>query len=116
MTNPIARRVSKAIVQVNPQAGRTHGVEDETPATRIENLLKDIGNYGPYIAEGDPHGWGGGGTLATIYMEPKGSPGDCEIPLDYYAGGLNYSCEASHILGDIYIEFVNAAVACVYPS
>lgn len=107
-------KVATAIVKSCYRAGRTPGVEGESNATRIKNLLRD-GTYGPYIADGDPHQWGGHGAVATIYMEPKGDKGDCHLPLDYYGDGGEVAAKASDLLDGHYIEFVNAAVAVVYP-
>jgi len=108
-------RVAEALVTVNPHAGCRWGRLDspETKAERVANLLRK-GPYGVYVATGDPHGWGGGGAVATIYMEQKGGEGDCIMPLDYYDSGMEFSIDASDLLKDAYIEFVNAAVACVY--
>jgi len=110
-----ARMVAEAICKVCRRAGQAWDAErHQTVAQRVENLLRD-GPYGPYIADGDPHEWGGPGTLATIYMEAKGDDGDCMIPLEYYGDGMLVSIEASALLpGNAYIEFVNAAVAVVY--
>lgn len=117
MTNPnnYARRVAEAIVRSSTSAGRTHNVSGESDTVRTNNLLRET-NYGAYIVEGDPSDWGGGGALATIYLEPKGTKGDCEIPLDYYGGGILVAMKASNELKDAFIEFVNPAVACVYPG
>ena len=49
-------------------------------------------------------------------MESKGTPDDCHLPMDYYDGGFDTSFAASDLLGGYYIEFVNAAVACVYEA
>ena len=77
---PNARSVALALCKVNPQAGQTHNVETpQTVEQRAENLLKET-LYGPYVADGDPHDWGGGEALVTIYMEPKGVQGDCAPP------------------------------------
>jgi len=115
-----ARQVATAIVASCPRAGRTFGAAGESPEQRVENLLADRPPYGAYIVEGDPHGWGEGGDVApavTIHMEPKGLAGDCELPLDYYGSGCEVAGSASDRLpGLYYIEFINAAVACVYPE
>lgn len=108
-------KVAIAIVKASDTAGKTFGVEGESIATRVANLLRD-GPYGPYIADGDPQEWGEGRALATIYMEQKGGDGDCHLPLDYYEEGFEVAAKASDLLGDYFIEFVNAAVACVYPA
>lgn len=91
--------------------------ENESEEKRVENILRD-GKYGPYIVDGDPHEWGGEGAVATIYMEQHGDDGDCFLPLDYYGengeDAFEISQKATEILGDCWIEFCNAAVACVY--
>ncbi len=111
MDNP-SKTVAAAICRVDKRAGQAHeATEQQSIEARAENLLRD-GPYGPYIADGDPGEWGGPGTLATIYMEPRGGSGDCTLPLDYYGNGLDMSCAASNLLpGHAFIEFVNAAVA-----
>jgi len=110
----ISYRVAKALVQVSPSAGlKGEDPGAETEESRIQNLLRD-GPYGVYVGEGDPNEWSGGGALATIYMEQKGGKGDCGKPLDYYGDGMTVAYHASELLGDLYIEFINAAVACVY--
>ena len=117
-----ARRVAIALCKANPLAGIPHeqGVEEASkrPLTltqRAENLLKEVGSYGAYVVEGDPGGWDGG-SLCTIYMEPKGGPGDVLMPLDYWGDGVAVAARASYILGDVYIEFVNPAVAAVWEA
>jgi len=108
-----AKKVALALVKASPKPGRR--TENDTDEERAENLLRS-GKYGPYVADGDPHEWGGGGAVATIYMEQKGDKGDCAKPLDYYGDGFDVAFTASDYLGDYYIEFVNAAVAVVYPA
>ena len=39
-----------------------------------------------------------------------------QLPLDYYGGGILVAMKASNELKDAFIEFVNPAVACVYPG
>lgn len=108
-------KVATAIVEACSRAGRTFDAEHaESDATRIANLLRD-GPYGPYIADGDPQEWSEGRAVATIYMETKGGKGDCHVPLEYYEDGFDVSAKASELLAGHYIEFINAAVACVYP-
>lgn len=105
----IAKRVALALAKANPYAGMSlEKDEKETVEQRAENLLR-LG----YVEAGDPYEWSPG-ALATIYMEPRGGPGDCNIPLDYWGSGMEYSFKASNILGDCYIDFVNAAVAAVH--
>lgn len=106
-----AREVAHAIATVNPEAGQPLG--EEEPATieeRAENLLRDR-EYGAYIQDGDPKGWGG---EVFICMEQHGTSNDCGVPLDYWGDGMHHSLEASSLLEDGYIEFVNAAVAVVH--
>ena len=109
-----AKQVATAIVRSSYSAGRTFGVEDETIEARAENLLRS-GKHGPYVVDGDPNEWGGDGAVATIFMEQKGDAGDCHVPLDYYEGGFDVAFKASDLLPGFYIEFINAAVAVVYP-
>lgn len=112
-----ARTVARALCRANPFAGQQHNVlKRQTLKERTENLLRE-GPHGAYVVNGDPNGWGGGNdkVLVTIYMEPKGDKNDCAVPLDYYGNGFEISCAASDLLGNAYIEFINAAVACVYP-
>lgn len=114
---PIERMVAEAIVKHSRQAGQAWSVTDpQTEEERAENLLRPIGEYKAYIMGGDPYGWSNGTAVATILMEPKGTKGDCEVPLEYYGSGMDVSCRASDELDDHHIEFVNAAVAVVYPS
>ena len=117
-----ARRVAIALCKANPLAGIPHEHFEEeaskrplTLTQRAENLLKEVGSYGAYVVEGDPGGWDGG-SLCTIYMEPKGGPGDVMMPLDYWGDGVGVAARASYILGDVYIEFVNPAVAAVWEA
>ena len=117
-----ARRVAMALCKANTLAGIPHEHFEEeaskcplTLTQRAENLLKEVGSYGAYVVEGDPSQWSGG-SLCTIYMEPKGGPGDVLMPLDYWGTGFEVAERASDILGDVYIEFVNAAVAAVWEA
>jgi len=114
---PIEQRVAEAIVKHSWRAGQACSVtEPQTEEERAENLLKDR-KYGPYIVAGDPNEWSMGGAVATIYTEPRGTKGDCEVPLDTYStDGFDVSCKASDELGDHFIEFLNGGVAAVYPS
>jgi len=117
-----ARRVAMALCKANPIAGIPYKGEhfDEetgkcllTLTQRANNLLKEIGTYGAYVVEGDPHGWDGD-SVCTISMEPKGGDDDVTMPLDYWEGGDEVSCDASGMLKGLFIEFANAGVACVY--
>ena len=117
-----ARRVAMALCKANTLAGIPHEHFEEeaskcplTLTQRAENLLKEVGSYGAYVVEGDPSQWSGG-SLCTIYMEPKGGPGDVLMPLDYWGTGFEVAERASDILGDVYIEFVNPAVAAVWEA
>jgi|TARA_R110000824_G_scaffold3224_1_gene14920 hypothetical protein len=119
-----ARRVAMALCKANTLAGipwEGEHFEEETSkclltlTQRAENLLKEVGSYGAYVVEGDPSQWSGG-SLCTIYMEPKGGPGDVLMPLDYWGTGFEVAERASDILGDVYIEFVNPAVAAVWEA
>jgi hypothetical protein len=116
----LAYRVALAICKESEIAGKRWDSQmkdsDHTPEQRARNLVVPIGNYGPYIVDGDPYEWGGGEALVTITMEAKGPWGDCEPPLDYYnPHSMDASCRASSHLGDMYIEYYNAAVALVWP-
>ena len=116
----IVERVAHAICEANPKAGQSHDTNAQQPtASRARNLVRC-----GYVREGDPQGWGGGSALVTIYLEPKGGAGDCVMPWSYWDDPSGVSIAASSRLiegseGDlplrVYIENVNAAVACVYP-
>ena len=109
----IAQQVANAIVRINSSAGQSWDTEaPQSNKVRAENLLRE-GKHGAYIVEGDPYGWASG-AVATILMEAKGGDGDCIVPLDYYGNGMEESMQASDYLDGIYIEFINAAVACVF--
>jgi len=111
----IIKKVAKAITLNCGSAGQAFGtLEPQSAEVRAENLLRDS-KYGPYIVEGDPYGWTNGNAIATILLEQKGHSNDCHPPLDYWGSGLTVSHRASIALQDYYIEFVNAAVAAVYP-
>ncbi len=114
MSNSIVEMVALAICEANPQAGQPHDCSVRWPAlNRAANLVRCA-----YVREGDPQGWGGGHALATIYLEPKGRADDCVMPWSYWDDGHGVSIAASSRLSlegrDLYIENVNAAVACVY--
>lgn len=111
----VAERVAKALATVSPLAGQNIDVDArQSVETRTKNLLKRHETYGAYIEPGDPHGWGGETAVCTIYMEQKGDKDDCIVPLDYYGGGHEFAMRASEQLDGYYIDFINAAVACVY--
>ena len=110
-----ALAVATAIAKVNQMAGQTHGVDKpQSVEVRAVNFLKQT-KYGPYVEDGDRNGWGSGHATVTIYMESKGTPGDCEVPFDYYDEGFDHALAASQLL-DGHIEFVNAAVAVFYKN
>ena len=115
-TKPIEQRVAEAIVKHSQLAGQAWSVaESQTEKKRAQNLLQGRGKYGPYIVAGDPYQWSRGLAAATIYMEPRGTQDDCEVPFDSHSDGFLSLAEAvSATLGDHYIEFVNAAVASVF--
>ena len=77
---------------------------DNSPEARAKRLI-DCG----YIALGDANGWTRG-ALATLFLELRGGPNDCEPPYDYWG---NYDASFTYE-GPGYVEFVNAAVAGVY--
>jgi len=111
-------QIAEALCQANPSTGIPYDDDDEekgsgtlTLQQRAQNLL-DVG----YVHEGDPYGWGGEMATATILMEPKGCPRDCPPPMDYYGNGMEVGFEASARMGTHYIEYINTAVACVYPA
>jgi hypothetical protein len=120
METKYARRVAIALCKANRMAGIPYGCEDFDEAgactltidQRADNILREK-RFGAYVVEGNPNGWGDG-DLCTIYMEPHGGEEDCIMPLDYYGDGFEVAERASTLLGDLYIEFYNAAVACVY--
>jgi len=108
----IAKTVALAITESCGVAGQEWSVDEpQSSRVRASNLVKN-----GYVLAGDPYEWGGRGVVATILMEPRGGQGDCQIPLEYYGEGMDVSFKASERLGDAYIEFVNPAVACVYPA
>jgi len=108
----VARDVALAICRVNPDAGQPVGEEEPVSSEeRAENLLRGTRQFGPYIEDGDPKGWGG---VVFICMEQHGGDDDCGVPLEYWGNGMHHSLEASALLDDHYIEFVNAAVAVVH--
>ena len=116
MSSSMVRMVARAICEANPNAGQSHDTNaPQSTASRAANLVRC-----EYVREGDPQGWGGGSALATVYLEPKGGAGDCAMPWSYWDDGLGVSIAASSRLGlpsdgrHLYIENVNAAVACVY--
>ena len=111
-----AKTVALALAKANKLAGQQYNAEKtQSIKERAANLTQDLTPYGPYVADGDPQDWGGGHALVTIYMEPKGCKDDCIMPLSYYGDGFEVACKASDLLpGNAYIEFINAAVACVY--
>jgi hypothetical protein len=115
MKKKISERVALALARANRLAGQPiENCDAILPVeVRAANLLADS-PWGPYVVEGDPYEWGHGRASATILLEQKGHKGDCHVPMDYYDGGIEVSCRASEILGDHFIEFVNAGVACVY--
>jgi hypothetical protein len=111
-----AKQVALAITRSSGTAGQAYDAEEPQGAEqRAENLTSPVGEYGPYIVEGDPYGWSEG-ALATILMEQKGSKGDCFVPLNYYGDGMTVSHLASSRIKGGYIEFVNAAVAVVHKA
>ena len=118
--------IALAIVRANPIAGsKGYWEEDctETEEDRAANLLRVIGDqssfgpYGPYVRLGDPHGWSHG-AVATVYCEAYGTKDDCEVPFDYWAGGIDQQCNASDELAklghELYFECVNAAIVAVH--
>ena len=114
MSGSLVEMVARAICEANPKGGQSHDTNAPQPmASRAANLVRC-----GYVREGDPQGWGGGSALATIYLEPKGGVGDCAMPWSYWDDGSGVSIAASSRLSlggrDLYIENVNAAVACVY--
>lgn len=116
MNKPTAFDIALAITQSCGIAGQSYSDNDPQDAkTRAKNLTSNVGKYGAYIVDGDPYGWADN-AVATILMEAKGVSEDCVIPLEYYGSGMDVSFRASEKLKGHYIEFVNAAVAVVYPE
>lgn len=114
MGHGIAMRVALAITESCNNAGQSFSSDDIQDAkARANNLISNNGPHAPYILPGDPYGWSEG-ALATILMEPRGTRGDCSVPIDYYGNGREVAHQASERLKDCYIEFVNTAVAVVY--
>lgn len=62
-----------------------------------------------YVHLGDKNGWTSG-AIATLFLECKGGPNDCEPPYNYWEG---YDASFSY-QGPGFVEFVNAAVAGIY--
>jgi len=111
----VARQVALAITQVCHRAGQAVDVEHpQDAATRAQNLLEPVGDYGPYICAGDPYRWGGPLCLVSINLEPKGCPGDCEPPLRAEGNAMDVAIEASKLMDGYYIQSINMAVAGVY--
>lgn len=110
----ICRRVAAAICTVSERAGSTEAGPNDVE-TRANRLIDPEVGWGDlaYIEEGDVRGWAPG-CAATLFLEQGGTANDCGVPLDYYRDGIDVGVEASNILGDHYIEFINAAVAAVY--
>jgi len=109
-----AKAVAVALAKAYSSAGQAYDVDKpQSVETRAENMLRD-GPYGPYVTEDDRGGWADGAPV-VIYMEPKGGKDDCIMPLDYYGNGFDVASKASDLLPGFYIEFINAAVAAVYP-
>ena len=108
------KMVAEALATVNSRAGQACAVErQQSISTRAANLLRPVGPYVVAAAD-DPGRWAPDAHV-IIYMEPKGTRDDCELPLDYYGDGLDVSMRASDRLpGGHYIEFINAAVAAVW--
>ena len=110
----IAYEVALAITRSSDSAGQKLSEDKQQDAeTRAKNLTQKTSRYGPYVSAGDPYDWCKG-ALATILMEPQGCEGDCVIPLDYWGDGMTVAYNASELLSDCYIGFVNAAVAVVH--
>jgi hypothetical protein len=116
-----AEVVAEALCLACPRAGYNYEkAGKQSISERVANLLmvqgknSPYGPYGPYVQDGDPAGWGGEKVLVTIFMESIG----CGItkPIDYYGDGFDVADRASALLDGAYIEFVNAAVACVWPE
>ena len=115
----MANHVATLLAETNPLAGQSHSVEAPqdvcTRATNLRTAVGPAGKYLAYVEPGDPCEWGGEGVVATIFMEPKGGIGDCRLPIEYYNGGHEIAMRVSDKLREHYIEFINPAVACVYP-
>jgi hypothetical protein len=106
-------QIAEALCKANPYTGVPYDKvkgKKLTVQQRAQNLL-DVG----YVHEGDPYGWGGDMAAGTILMEPKGCPKDCPPPMNYYGNGMEVGFKASALMGTHYIEYINTAVACVYP-
>ena len=56
----------------------------------------------------DGNGWADG-SLAVIFMEGQ-------TPMDYWGDGMEQGFKLAALAGVGYVEFVNAAVAAVYPA
>jgi len=62
-----------------------------------------------YVHMGDKNGWTRG-ALATLFLELRGGPNDCEPPYNYWEG---YDASFTYE-GPGFVEFVNPAVAGIY--
>jgi len=109
-----AKDVALALAKASISAGQAFGAhEQQSVEERAENMLR-VGPHGAYVSDKDPGGWAPSAPV-IIYMETKGGEGDCYKPLDYYGDGFEVAFKASELMDGYYIEFINAAVAAVYP-
>ena len=114
----IAKQAALAFATVNSLAGQLFAVnETQSVEERAANLLNPDVGFGPYayIVAGDPLGWGNGLAMTTILCEQKGGNNDCYPPMDYW-DSYTIALAAAHKMGSYYIEWVNAAVAVVFPG
>lgn len=111
MRKPNVNQIALAFAKADKHAGASWDCFErlsEPPLVRAHNLV----NQG-YIQAGDPAGWSSGGKpIATVFVEPNGGEGDCVPPADYYSG--RWPDITPHLPG-YYWEWVNAAVALVWP-
>lgn len=101
--------VALAFARADGLAGQSYGDGPrETSEVRAQNLVRQR-----YIRAGDPHCWDDGEgdqrPLATVYAECKGGDGDCHPPADYYS-------RWPELEGPVWWEWINAAVAHVWPK
>lgn len=64
---------------------------------------------GGIVAPEDDRGEWAPGSLAVIYMEGQ-------TPMDYWGNGHEDAFKLAELAGVGYVEFINAAVAAVYPA
>jgi hypothetical protein len=98
-------KIALGITKGHSAAGMSYDDGADNSAEARAKRLVECG----YVHLGDKNGWTRG-ALATLFLERKGGPGDCEPPYDYWE---EYEATFSY-QGPGHVEFVNAAVAGIY--